>query len=275
MKRIVFLLLGMMAVLPAFAQPNRDKWAFKPKDTWPFLYEDFTEGVVCSDSGDDILTGKINVSVLNQKLYYIKGENIMEADMVKVFSVKAGEDIFVNVAGKLYKVLAESKGGAAVQARYLDVEQMNKANIGYGVSSSVASTQNVAGLALDSNAGTNINKALESKEGGAEIPLAEKTYILFCRNRIVPALKREVMDVPGLDKNQAKAFFKEHKIKWSQPESLTEVADFLTENLLSNHEGQIDSLRMGPGAFPPGWLPTGNGNGKRTCNTRQRGGKGT
>jgi hypothetical protein len=152
--------------------------------------------------------------------------------MVKVFSVKAGEDIFVNVAGKLYKVLAESKGGAAVQARYLDVEQMNKANIGYGVSSSVASTQNVAGLALDSNAGTNINKALESKEGGAEIPLAEKTYILFCRNRIVPALKREVMDVPGLDKNQAKAFFKEHKIKWSQPESLTEVADFLTENLL-------------------------------------------
>jgi hypothetical protein len=232
MKRIVFLLLGMMAVLPAFAQPNRDKWAFKPKDSWPFLYEDFTEGVVCSDSGDDILTGKINVSVLNQKLYYIKGENIMEADMVKVFSVKAGEDIFVNVAGKLYKVLAESKGGAAVQARYLDVEQMNKANIGYGVSSSVASTQNVAGLALDSNAGTNINKALESKEGGAEIPLAEKTYILFCRNRIVPALKREVMDVPGLDKNQAKAFFKEHKIKWSQPESLTEVADFLTENLL-------------------------------------------
>ena len=232
MKRIVFLLLGMMAVLPAFAQPNRDKWAFKPKDTWPFLYEDFTEGVVCSDSGDDILTGKINVSVLNQKLYYIKGESIMEADMVKVFSVKAGEDIFVNVAGKLYKVLAESTGGAAVQARYLDVEQMNKANIGYGVSSSVASTQNVAGLALDSNAGTNINKALESKEGGAEIPLAEKTYILFCRNRIVPALKREVMDVPGLDKNQAKAFFKEHKIKWSQPESLTEVADFLTENLL-------------------------------------------
>lgn len=232
MKRIVFLLLGMMAVLPAFAQPNRDKWAFKPKDTWPFLYEDFTDGVVCSDSGDDILTGKINVSVLNQKLYYIKGENIMEADMVKVFSVKAGEEIFVNVAGKLYKVLAESTGGAAVQARYLDVEQMNKANIGYGVSSSVASTQNVAGLALDSNSGTNINKALESKEGGAEIPIAEKTYILFCRNRIVPALKREVMDVPGLDKEKAKAFFKEHKIKWSHPESLTEVADFLTENLL-------------------------------------------
>lgn len=232
MRKIVFLLLGMMAVLPAFAQPNRDKWAFKPKDTWPFLYEDFMEGVVCSDSGDDILTGKINVSVLNQKLYYIKGENIMEADMVKVFSVKAGEDIFVNVAGKLYKVLAESKGGAAVQARYLDVEQMNKANIGYGVTSSVASTQNVAGLALDSNAGTNINKALESKEGGAEISIAEKTYILFCRNRIVPALKREVMDVPGLDKEKAKAFFKEHKIKWSHPESLTEVADFLTENLI-------------------------------------------
>ena len=110
MKRIVFLLLGMMAVLPAFAQPNRDKWAFKPKDSWPFLYEDFTEGVVCSDTGDDILTGRVNVSVLNQNLYYLKGEDIMEADMLKVFSVRVGLDVFVNVAGKLYKVLAESKG---------------------------------------------------------------------------------------------------------------------------------------------------------------------
>lgn len=232
MKKIVFLLLGMMAVFPAFAQPNRDKWAFKPKDSWPFLYEDFTEGVVCSDSGDDILTGKINVSVLNQKLYYIKGENIMEADMIKVFSIRVGQDIFVNVAGKLYKVLAESKGGAAVRAIYLDTEQLNKASIGYGVTSSVAATQNVAGLAMDSNVGININQAIASKEGGKEIPIAEKTYILFCRNRIVPALRREVMDILGLDKDKAKAFFKEHKIKWSQPESLTEVADFLTENLL-------------------------------------------
>ena len=49
----------MMALLPAFAQPNRDKWAFKPKDSWPFMYEDFTEGVVCSDSGDDILTSDV------------------------------------------------------------------------------------------------------------------------------------------------------------------------------------------------------------------------
>ena len=76
-----------------------------------------------------------------------------------------------------------------------------------------------------------INQAIASKEGGKEIPVAEKTYILFCRNRIVPALKREVLDIPGLDKKKAKAFFKEHKIKWSRPESLTEVADFLTENL--------------------------------------------
>jgi len=232
MKKIVFLLLGMMVVFPAFSQPDKDRWAFKPKDSWPFLYDDFTPGIVCSDTGDDILTGDVNISVLNQKLYYVKGETIMEADMLKVFSVRVGAEVFVNVAGKLYKVLSESKGGAAILARYLDTEEMNKTNIGYGVSSSVATTQRVAGLAMDSNAGININQAIASKESGKEIPVAEKYYILFCRNRIVPALKREVMDIPGLDKNKAKAFFKEHKIKWSRPESLTEVADFLTENLL-------------------------------------------
>ena len=117
-----------------------------------------------------VLTGRVNVSVLNQKLYYIKGEDIMEADMIKVFSVRVGMDIFVNVAGKLYKVLAESKGGAAVRALFLDTEQLNKASIGYGVSSSVAATQNVAGLAMDSNAGININQAIASKEGGKPSP---------------------------------------------------------------------------------------------------------
>ena len=41
--------------------------------------------------------------------------------------------------------------------------------------------------------------------------------------------EREVMDIPGLDKAAAKDFFKKNKIKWNNPESLTAVADFLTE----------------------------------------------
>jgi len=208
---------------------------FNPKDTWPFLYENFTEGSIFSRSGEELLSGKLNVSALNQKLYYLKGEIIMEADLVRTYAAKIGseqgEDIYVNVGGKMYRVLAESDGGAALQADVLDVERYNKANIGYGVSSYTASTQNVSGLAMESSAGVNINTAMASKEGGEALPILEKKYILYGQGRIVPALKREVMDIPDLDKQAAKEFFKENKIKWNQAASLTQVADFLTNNL--------------------------------------------
>ena len=230
MNRILFLLLGMTVFLPAFSQDNQ---AFEPKDTWPFVYESFTDGSIYSSTGETLLNAKMNVSVLNQKLYYLKGETIMEADMVRLYAAKIGpaQDVYVNVGAKMYRVLAESDGGAALQAEILDAERYNKASIGYGVTSYTASTQNVSGLAMESSAGVNINTAMASREGGEPLPILQKKYILYGQGRMVPALKREVMDIPDLDKQAAKEFFKENKIKWNQAASLTQVADFLTNNL--------------------------------------------
>ena len=230
MKKILLLtfVLSFMTI-PLFAQK------YEPRDTWPFVYENFTDGALYSSTGEMLLSAKMNVSILNQKLYYLKGETIMEADMVRLYAAKISsglsEDLYVNVGAKMYRVLAESDGGAALQADILDVERYNKASIGYGVTSYTASTQNVSGLAMESAAGVNINQAQASKEGGEPLPVLEKKYILYGRGRIVPALKREVMDIPDLDKQAAKAFFKENKIKWNQAASLTQVADFLTNNL--------------------------------------------
>lgn len=213
----------------AFAQ------RFEPKDTWPFLYENFTDGTLYSSTGEVLLSAPMNVSVLNQKLYYLKGETIMEADMVRMYAAKISnglvQEVYVNVGAKMYRVLAESEGGAALEADILDVERYNKASIGYGVTSYTASTQNVSGMAMEAAAGVNINKATASREGGETLPMLEKKYILYGQGRIVPALKREVMDIPDLDKQAAKEFFKENKIKWNQAASLTQVADFLTNNL--------------------------------------------
>ena len=225
------LLIGILLFSGISAGAQR----FEPKDTWPFVYENFTDGALYSSTGEKLLSAKMNVSILNQKLYYLKGETIMEADMVRLYAARISsgpaEDLYVNVGAKMYRVLAESDGGAALQADILDVERYNKASIGYGVTSYTASTQNVSGLAMESSAGVNINTAMASKEGGEPLPVLEKKYILYGQGRIVPALKREVMDIPDLDKQAAKVFFKENKIKWNQAASLTQVADFLTNNL--------------------------------------------
>lgn len=225
------LLIGILLFSGISAGAQR----FEPKDTWPFVYENFTDGALYSSTGEKLLSAKMNVSILNQKLYYLRGETIMEADMVRLYAAKINsgpaEDLYVNVGAKMYRVLAESDGGAALQADILDIERYNKASIGYGVTSYTASTQNVSGLAMESSAGVNINTAMASKEGGEPLPVLEKKYILYGQGRIVPALKREVMDIPDLDKQAAKVFFKENKIKWNQAASLTQVADFLTNNL--------------------------------------------
>lgn len=228
MKKILLLtfVLSFMTI-PLSAQK------YEPRDTWPFVYESFTDGSLYSSTGDVLLSARMNVSVLNQKLYYLKGETIMEADMVRLYAARIGpaEELYVNVGAKMYRVLAESDGGAALQAEILDVERYNKASIGYGVTSYTASTQNLSGLAMESSAGVNINTAMASREGGEPLPILEKKYILYGQGRMVPALKREVMDIPDLDKQAAKEFFKENKIKWNQAASLTQVADFLTNNL--------------------------------------------
>lgn len=220
-----FLLLFASCLLVQFLTSAQD---FRPKNSWPFLYSDFSEGVVCNLAGEQILSARLNISVSDQRLYYIKDETIMVADQSRIFSVKIGNDIFINVGGKFYKVLAESEGGAAVMMVQVDIDRLSKASIGYGVSSATASTQNVAALSLESTAGTNINQAMHSRDSGEDLPVLEKKFILYNYGFVVPALKREVMSIPGLDKDAANAFFKQNKIKWNNPESLTQVADFLT-----------------------------------------------
>lgn len=129
------LLIGILLFSGISAGAQR----FEPKDTWPFVYENFTDGALYSSTGEKLLSAKMNVSILNQKLYYLRGETIMEADMVRLYAAKISsglaEDLYVNVGAKMYRVLAESDGGAALQADILDVERYNKASIGYGVTS--------------------------------------------------------------------------------------------------------------------------------------------
>ena len=152
------------------------------------------------------------------------------ADMMKIYTARIENDIYVNIAGKMYLVLAETDNGAVIRSRIVDLDQMNKTNIGYGVSSSTASTQNLSGAALDSSIG-NFNKALSNKEYGKDIPIKGKNYILYSGNKIVSANKGDVLRIQGLDKKAAKQFFKENKVKWNNPESLIIVSSFLSQTL--------------------------------------------
>ena len=66
----------------------------------------------------------------------------------------------------------------------------------------------------------------DGKNDGKELPVRTQYYILHNGNLIL-AKKQEIMNLPGIDKQKAKLFFKNEKIKWKNVESLSKVISFL------------------------------------------------
>jgi len=228
MKRISLLLSVLVLCLQAAAQ-NYD---YKPRETWPYLLEEFTSGGVHTSGGEDLNDGWYNVSVIDGKLHYIKDGRIMEADMRLIQYARIGRALYVNRFGKMEEVLAEEGPNALLKSAIVDLDELAKADIGYGVSSATASTQNLSGMEIS---GISQNMELETAIAGAKVgrvlPLRVSYYFLLGARQI-DATKSAVLALPGIDKADAKAYFKQEKIKWSKPESLAKVLKYLTDNNL-------------------------------------------
>ena len=112
LRRAYFLSLCFMkkilTVLFFFASFYLSAQEYKPRETWPFLYEYFTEGATRTRAGDLVSDAQFNISVLDGTLMYISKDNtIMQADMRSVFTARIGDEAYLNLSGKLYRILSE------------------------------------------------------------------------------------------------------------------------------------------------------------------------
>lgn len=228
MKRLVSILLGALLAIPAFSQPG-DRESFKPRESWPFLYEEFMDGAARTRSGALVTEARFNIALQNSALLYIgKDGIIMKADMGSIHTARLGEDVFLNVAGHMYKLLSELDCGAVLMGTEIDVAEQSKVSIGYGISSSTASVQNMAILedGRFDTTGKNYLQAERDKNSGEILPI-KQTYYLYHQGLLTPATKDGVLDLPGVDKKEAKAFFKQEKIKWKDVSSLEKVLVYI------------------------------------------------
>lgn len=213
-------------MIPAFSQ------SFSPRETWPFLYEEFMSGATRTKDGALVTESRFNITAHDGSLLYIgKDEKIMKADMSRVYTAKLGDDVFLNVSGKMYKLLSETEYGAVLKGVEIDFEEQSKVSIGYGINSSTASAQGLA-ILMDGRfdtLGKNLQQTENEKNTGEILPLREN-YFLFFEGRLIPAKKQEILDMPGIDKKATKAFFKQEKIRWKDTASLEKVLVFLSEH---------------------------------------------
>lgn len=219
-------LFAAAAFIPAFCQQ------YTPRETWPFIYEEFQEGSTRTLNGDLITEARFNISANGGKLLYVGKDNIiMIPNMSNVYAAKVGKDVYVNIEGRMYLLLSELDCGLVVCGYDVDVDKMAKADIGYG-KSSVASTQRLSLLAIDG--GSMTNKSLDSmatnKYEGQELPL-KQTYYLYYGKTLTRATRQEVMKIPGIDSKSAKDFFKQEKIRWKDSASLEKVLVFINSQI--------------------------------------------
>lgn len=235
-KKIIISAILLLSSLMAGAQlyQPKESWApsHEPRESWPFLYDDFKEGTTRTRTGELISGALFNITATDSKLLYIKDDTIMLADMSSVFTVRIEDDVYLNVLGQLYKILSELDKGLVLSRYALDVDEFNKVQIGYGVSSSTGSAQGLQ-VSLDGRfnfVNMSVQQSWHDKDSGPVIPMKETLYV-YVHNTLIPATQSTVTTWPGVNKKEAKAFIKKEKIKWKQTESLERIIIFLDSQL--------------------------------------------
>ena len=227
-KRLLTFAVMLLAGLQlCFAQK------FEPTRTWPYLYRDFQNGLIITNTEDEQISAAVNIT-LGGRVHYIneKDQKVMEADILRVASVRIADDVYANVGGRMMRLIAVGDDGIVACETALNADELNKSDIGYGISSATASTMNVNSLASAGSTFVDmpLNSIMAERDAGEKLPVKQTNYFRVGIN-VIPATKAAVMNCGLVDKDTAKAFFKSNKIKWNDPKSLRDVVNFLSEQI--------------------------------------------
>lgn len=220
MKKLLLFVIVLSAAVSSAAQ--------SPTTTYPYLYDQFTDGKVVLDGGRRE-SRKMNIHLRRGALHYIDGGIIKEAFLADVIAVEIGNDVFVPVGGSMMKVVAKNDKGCIVQEILGDFEGSHESTGAYGVSSTSSATMKISSIQTDSQVNQNYMNILNEKDNGVSLK-TEYNYYAVCGQYRVKATNKDIAAcLPQGKEAEWKAFQKEHKIKWKNPHSLLTVLDFLLE----------------------------------------------
>ena len=202
---------------------------FQPTTSWPYIYEDFDSGKLAMTGGKTV-DGKYNICLSDGSVHFIEGSLVKQASALDVTSVQIGQDVYINAAGRMMKVVAKSDNGVVAESISVDFAKLNETGGAYGSSSSSNATTALSSLEGIGGTRTNMNhmELKAGKDDGKTLPLISKYYLVY-GGKTIFAGKRDLEDIPGVDKSGLNAFIKANKIKWRKPESLILLVDYLTE----------------------------------------------
>lgn len=194
--------------------------------TWPYLYSDFMDGVICMKGGQ-MMSCRVNVHLLNGRLHYLDGETVKEAASGNLSYVLIGEDRFVVVNGDVMRVEAESPNGFVAVRLTGDFDSIMAGEGAYGMTANTESVTRLSSLDIQKGVNANHMLLLEEKENGQEFDL-DKEYFLVAGEDVYPAYRGDILKTLHGDRRDAfKSFVKKNGIRWDRPDRLILLVDFL------------------------------------------------
>lgn len=207
---------------------NSAAQSFEPTTTWPYIYPDFTQGKLVMTTGKT-LTGQYNICLDGSTLHFIEGEMVKQASTLDIASVQIGTEIYVNAGGKMMKTVGKAEKGVVAVESIIDMAKLNETGGAYGSSSSSNATTALSSLeGIGGRANMNHMELKNAKESGKVLPLITKYYLVF-NGKTVPATKKDIDELEGVDKDALKNYYKSNKIKWRDPASLCSLIDYLVK----------------------------------------------
>lgn len=227
MKRF-FLIVSILAA--SFSMSAQDGSYGGATDSWPYMFKSFQHGTVHFIKGYKDLEADLNICVADGHLHYVEDGTILESETKEVVGAEINGKKYIAYTGEMMEILASNDNGYVVISKLFDPTQMGKAEIGYGMTSSTYAASNldlraVTGLS-QSLIHAKVAEAATNAGYGEKLPLKETIYLIVGQDKIL-ADKNAFQDVVG--KEEAKAFLKNNKIKWTKAETLLPVIDFIAQ----------------------------------------------
>lgn len=226
MKKFLFMCAGTLMAVAAFAQ--------EPTTNWPYLYPEFKEGELNVRSKTEKALFNIHLDL--GALHYVEDGRIKEANILNATTLVIGNDVFRNVAGKMLKVLARAQGGYIVEETRATYSAVVRNDGAYGTTALNSTTTKT--FLYNENAINQYNgylmtdvykDLLAMKDDSEKLPFRKSLYMVIGMEQ-VPAERKAVTSLEGLDRKALKAFLKSEKIDWNELADLVKVMDYIIAN---------------------------------------------
>jgi len=219
MKKLSFLFISMLIIISAKGQEQ------VATTTWPYLYSEFTNGVIYFNDGKQAKR-LLNFDIVNEQIHFIENELIKQLFLNDISSIDIGTDTYVFWEQKAIRVFkAEEKGfvGAFIKAR---LDQIHETGGAYGSSSTTQATRKLSSIEVSSRLNLNHVELQRDKSMGEPVNW-EYDYHLFVNGNAYKASKRSLRKSLTRDQRTAfDKFLKGNKIKWDDPDGLINLLKF-------------------------------------------------